>query len=240
MFSFLFEMFSADTSIGDKATFVIALAGLGLSCFLAVAQWASTRLKIRLESAIITKWDKDAPKSTFVIATISNKTRVPFSLVSVSLKVGVKKRNVSISNVVRTYRNRPSERRAEVEPVVLSAMYPVRFDAYKSCEILIEVDHPYTNTLLRQCRAPKILNLKAYEFLERHRIRKEYIRQFPVWLVLHTSRGQRVVPLFATSVQGDEWFEGYAVRRAGYAEKIAFPSYKPPRAPQQELPRPTQ
>lgn len=210
----------AETEMSLNWADIAGVAGLALSLALAVIQLISNKLRIKLERAVLITTHRTSD-SLFLFVTLTNKGKEPFSLIDVYLDMG-NKRKVPVERRVRTFSQRATDDKAEVKPVVLSRAFPVRFDSYASEEFLLE--------LLR-------LNIELKSLLPSDptqnpmghlhtlccQIRMLYTRLLPPRLVLNTSRGRRVIHLQASELKGWDWLELYAVRKAGYENKIIFP-----------------
>ena len=200
---------------------IAGVLGFVLSVILAINQLLSNKLRISLESLVIIDAAENVPGSIFVLATLSNKISRPFSLISVCLKDAVNKTVTPVKQTARTYSCRATATKLEVKPVVLSSKFPVRFEAYDTHVLLLELPRRCIDmTLLRP-------DVPAHNPAAPSRIRRllhmPYTRPLPLRLVLNTSRGRREAPISVYSVQSWEYLESYAVRKAAYEGNIVFP-----------------
>lgn len=216
---------------------IAGVLGFVLSLLIVMSRILASRLKIKVEDIVFID-DQEFPKSVFISFFISNRIKLPFSLISISLKFiefnDVKKfrlkkflcgcvHNVSISPVVLTYSDlNPTKDKYPVKPVILSSKYPLRFDSYDALHVLIEVDRQHgsglSHILHQQARSPKEPGHPLFR-----RIRNIYTRQPLPLLVLNTSRGRREACLCVSAVEDRKWLEAFAVRKAALEGKVIFP-----------------
>lgn len=201
--------------------------GFALSVVLAITQMCSSRLRIGFGDFERFEYAK-VPGSVFMHVFLYNKSRIPFSLISIHIQERRNSKEIPIEQTLRTFRRPVKKDRLGVEPVLLSPAFPVRFDSYAGDEIWFEVSRlriahldltPHPDVPVRNLAEP-LRRLCS-------RIRRRCTRRLLPVLVLHTSRGRRVIPIRVSSVGGSEEFELYAIRKAGCEEKLVFPSDPP-------------
>ena len=200
---------------------IAGIAGFVLSLLLAISQIWSSRLRIDADSGVFIQTSL-FPESIFLDVILYNKTSLPFSLIQIQIDSGKGYRNMPIEKTVRTYQGHESKDRLAVKPVVLSREFPVKFDSYAAEEFFLEVSHLHINPLLLHPGEATHNPTGRLRTLF-HRIRKLCTPPPRLRLVLHTSRGRRVVSIPVTPFQDWDWLETYAVRKAGHAGLIVFP-----------------
>lgn len=200
---------------------LVGIAGFVLSVILALSQLWKSRLSIKAETFTLIDPGRYVPDSLFIFVCLSNKTSLPFSLIDYQIRLD-RSTTIPIEKTVRTYKSKETKDRLATGPVVLSKAFPVRFDSYASESFLIEVlRRNIDKTLLRPgAPAHSPAELLRKQFLH---IRRLCTRQPLPQLVLNTSRGRRVIPIYVESVQNWDWLDKYAVQKAALEGKVSFP-----------------
>ena len=200
---------------------VAGVAGFILSLILAVSQLLTNRLKIKASGCVLIE-TKHVRDSVFLCVCLHNHTNLPFSLIDLHINAGHGYRNVPVEQTIRTYYSKGDPgKRAPTGPVVLSPAFPVRFDSYAAEVLLLEVLRQNINT---KFLLPDGLDNRGERLhTQFHPFHRLYRRLFPLRLKLRTSRGPISIPVHIESVQGWNWLEKYAVRKAGHEGKILFP-----------------
>ena len=197
------------------------IAGFILSLCIAVSQLWKNRLKISLQNCVLID-PKTSGRFTFFLLCLCNKTAVPFSLTDIYIDDGTKNPPVPRQRSIFTYRNLGNEEKLPVGPVVLSQAFPVRFDSYAAEVLLIQV--PSQNIDMRYLHPDALSHSQTGPI---HKLflqtRNRYMHRPRPQLVLHTSRGLRVIALDIQSVENMDWLEQYAVQKAASEGKIEFP-----------------
>ena len=201
---------------------IAGVCGFILSLILAISKLLSSRLRVKAGTFTIID-TANVPNSVFLFVTLTNCINVSFSLVDVYIRDIHQKIDIPVEKTVRTYRHRPTNDRLAVKPVVLSQEFPARFEPYDAKVFLLEVSRRriYIERL-RSLPDASIRNPEARPLLQRFRY-KLYTRQLPFRLMLNTSRGRLSIPIFVSAVEGWNFLDQYAVQKAAYEEKIAFP-----------------
>lgn len=197
------------------------IAGFVLSFILAVFQIWANRLRVSATDCVLVETDYSRD-SVFLYICLYNKTNLPFSLIDAHINAGHDYRNIPVEKTVRTYCSEGGDKKAPVGPVVLSRAFPVRFDSYAAEVFLLEVSRQHIDMKSLHPVDPA-RNPAEHPHKRCHQIRMLCRRQPLLRLKLHTSRGRLSVPFQIGSVQGRAWLDMYAVRKAGYEEKILFP-----------------
>ena len=205
----------------DNWVDIVGILGFGLSLYLAIHQFLVNRMKISAKPFVLIEAYNKVPNSIFLLATLYNKTRNPFSLISLHVRDRKSKIDIPVEPVVRTFAARATDDKAAVRPVVLSPRFPVRFEPYEAHVLLLELDRQNIDMRLLHPGDP------AHNPEGRSRIRRllctPYIHRLPLRLVLSTSRGRRAIPIYVSSAETWDYLESYAVRKAAYEEKVEFP-----------------
>ena len=205
----------------DNWVDIAGILGFSLSLYLAIHQFFANRMKISAKPFVLIEAYKKVPNSIFLLATLYNKTRNPFSLISLHVRDRKSKIDIPVEPVVRTFAARATDDKAAVRPVVLSPRFPVRFEPYEAHVLLLELDRQNIDMRLVHPGDP------AHNPEGRPRIRRwlctPYIHRLPLRLVLSTSRGRRAIPIYVSSSETWDYLESYAVRKAAYEEKVEFP-----------------
>lgn len=214
------ERVNAVASSLDISVLVDIAGILGFILSLALAAYEISRNRLRMSIASIVFIDAALfPDSFFLKFRITNRTTLPFTLNSVAVKTvdGL----CFMSQTVRTFRQEPTADKLAVRPVVFSQEFPVRFDSCEARDILIELPRQPLWSEGLQRNAP-IHSQAELPCRRAHGIRSLCTRQPLPQLVIYTSRGIRVSNLLVSEVQDERWLETFAVRKAGYEEKIVF------------------
>ena len=197
------------------------VAGFGLSMCIAICQLWKNRLKVSLENCVLID-PATSGQFTFFLLCLCNKTAVPFTLTDICIDDASGGPPVPRQKSVFTYKTSGGERKLPVGPVVLSPVFPVRFDSYAAEVLLIQVQSQRINTKYLHPgdsnHSPEGRPCKL-----RRSICRRYKRQPQPRLILHTSRGRHAVALEIQSLECMDWLEQYAVQKAASQGKIEFP-----------------
>lgn len=202
--------------------------GFALSVILAVIQVRSSWFRVGFSDFERLEYSK-VPDSIFIHVCLYNKSRIPFSLIGIHIQERRNSKKIPIEQTLYTFRKPIRDNRLGVGPVLLSPVFPMRFDSYAGNEILFEVSRSH----IAHLDLTPHPDVPARNPMERLRKRCSHIctlctrPPLPV-LVLHTSRGRCVIPIRVSLVGGSEEFELYAIRKAGREDKLVFPSDHPP------------
>ena len=205
----------------DKMVDIAGVLGFVLSGILAISGIISNRLRLSVGEVILIDAGRKAPNSVFLFFTITNKIRVPFSLIGTEFRDKSRKTYVPFEKTVRTYAQRATDKRLAVRPVVLSRAFPVRFEPYDAQVFLLELSRQHIDMRLLRPDAPTH-SPAGHPRIQRWK-HKLCTRLLPLRLVLNTSRGRREVPISVSETRSWDYLEKYAVQKAGYEEKIVFP-----------------
>lgn len=171
----------------------VGVAGFVLSLVLAVTGALANRLSVSANPVVLIDDNSNAPESVFLLVTLSNQTRVPFSLTSLYLLDRTSGAEISFEKTIRTYTQPASDNRLAAKPVVLSQAFPARFEPYDSKVFLLGLSRPNIDMkLLRQggpAHNPEGRGLPPRSH------GKPCTHRLPLRLVLNTSRGRRAIPM---------------------------------------------
>ncbi len=206
----------------DTLVSIAGVLGFVLSVILAAYQIITNWMRVSTDGIVLVDDCKESPKSVFLLFALVNKTRLPFTLTNLHIRDRVLRKDVKIETSIQTFRRLSTEDKLEVKPVVLSQVFPVRFDAYDAKLFLFEVSRQNIDTTLFHLDASahnQTGHFGKFYFLYRLCTHRPRFR-----LVMHTSRGRRVVEMNLRSVEKWEYLQSYAIQRAAGEGKIIFSS----------------
>lgn len=200
---------------------LVGISGFVLSCILAISQLISNRLEIQLKECTVIDTEDPRNEKNFVFfhVCLSNKTKVPFSLVDVLIDDGTKREPIPIDKSAFIYPPTDDARKPISKPVLLSPWFPVRFDSYAAELLLLKVDRHYIEmNTFRPDGSP--CTRKRRIQLQFPHIRRLCTHRSQPCLILQTTRGKRVLDLAVDALETDEYLEKLGYRKAVHEDKI--------------------